>query len=52
MPATIKRKVYKMLDATDLENIRGIVKEEIQKAKEPSPVSVKTDKKEKVKNEL
>ena len=39
-----------MLDATDLERIRIIVKEEIQKSKESSS-SKKADKKE-IKNEL
>jgi hypothetical protein len=39
-----------MLDATDLERIRDIVKEEIQKAKE-LPLLTKTIKKE-VKSEL
>lgn len=40
-----------MLDATDLERIRDIVQEEVQKVKE-STSNGKTDKKEKVKNEL
>jgi len=40
-----------MLDATDLERIRDVVREEIQKSKESSS-SGKTEKKEKVKNEL
>lgn len=41
-----------MLDATDLERIRDIVKEEILKSKEPS-TSIKTGKKkEEIKNEL
>ena len=41
---------FKMLDATDLERIRDIVREEILKSKETSQTK-KTDKKE-VKNEL
>lgn len=40
-----------MLDATDLERIRDIIKEEIRKSKE-STSNGKTDKKKEVKNEL
>jgi hypothetical protein len=40
-----------MLDATDLERIRDIIKEEIHKSKESSS-NGKTDNKKGVKNEL
>jgi len=40
-----------MLDATDLERIRDIVKDEIRKSKESSS-SYKVDKKKEKKNEL